>query len=195
MLKLKREESGGSLFWIARVVLLLGAMAWSAFADEVELRAGDIIQLRLLGVPDSDWDSVSGNYTIAGEGTLRLPYLKEEIVAVGLRPSVLAKDIEKLYEGARIYTAPTVVIALDSSVPTRFVTVAGEVRTPGDVPYRHDLTLLAAVSARGGFTDFAKVKKVQLIRKDKVTSHDLKRIMTTPALDLRLRPGDRIIVP
>ncbi|MCB1099243.1 MAG: SLBB domain-containing protein [Verrucomicrobiae bacterium] len=108
---------------------------------------------------------------------------------------MLAKKIEKLYTDSGIYTQPTVVIALDSSVPTRFVTVAGEVQTPGDVAYRHDLTLLTAVSARGGFTDFAKVKKVQLIRGTEVTTHDLKQISITPESDIRLKPGDRIVVP
>ena len=45
----KWNKFGGSLICLGRVLLLLGAVIWSAFGDEVELRAGDIVQLRLLG--------------------------------------------------------------------------------------------------------------------------------------------------
>ena len=94
-----------------------------------------------------------------------------------------------------IYTRPTVLIGIDHTNPSRFVTVAGEVRSPGDVPYRHDLTLLSALSARGGFTDFANSKKVQLIRALQVSTHDLRRVTTTPTSDIPVLPGDRILVP
>ena len=76
----------------------------------------------------------------------------------------------------------------------RFVSVAGEVKGTGDVPYRADLTLLAAVSARGGFTDYADTKRVKLIRGNKTTTHNLNAIGKDPRLDVKLRPGDKIIV-
>ena len=70
-----------------------------ALAQEVELRVGDRINLRLSGVPESDISSVSGTYTVSGEGTIRLPYLRGEIPAKGTKPSSLAKTMEKNLRG------------------------------------------------------------------------------------------------
>ena len=96
---------------------------------------------------------------------------------------------------AGIYTRPRIVLTVDVEAGARFVTVAGEVRTPGDVKFRHDLTMLTAISARGGFTDFASEKRVRLIRGSKVTTHDVRRFVREPKKDIKLRPGDRLVVP
>lgn len=164
-------------------------------ADEVTLRGGDVVQLKLMGVPEKDQASISGEYTVTGEGTVRLPYLEKEIPAAGKRPSVLARSVETRYVEAGIFTDPRVLVAIDQQRPTRFVSVAGEVRSPGDVAYRHDLTLMSALSSRGGFSDFANVRKVQLIRDGKTSTHDLKRISVEPEVDVKVKPGDRILVP
>ena len=82
----KWNKCGVALIRLVQALVVLGAVTWPAAGDEVELRAGDIIQLRLLGVPDVDRESISGNYTVAGEGTLRLPYLKRRSLPSGRVP-------------------------------------------------------------------------------------------------------------
>ena len=181
--------------FIALLFLPLTAATLLAQGAEEILRPGDQINLKIASVPANDIASVSGLYTVSGEGKVRVPYIKEEIQAAGLRPSLLAKRIEAAYKTAEIYTAPRIIINVDGgTTPGRFISVSGEVKTPGDVPYRSDLTLLSAISARAGFTDFASKKSVKLIRNGKTTTHNMTAISKNPKLDVPLRPGDKIIV-
>ncbi|MDA0811275.1 MAG: polysaccharide biosynthesis/export family protein [Verrucomicrobia bacterium] len=163
--------------------------------QEEILRPGDQIQLRISGVPPKDQLEITGLYTVDGEGKIRLTHIKSEIQAKGLRPSMLAKTVEAAYVSAQIFTSPRITINVDGGTTSlRFVSVSGEVNGTGDVPYRPDLTLLAAISARGGFTDYADVRAVKLMRGSNTTKHNMKAISSNPALDVKLRPGDKIIV-
>ena len=180
---------------VAAIASLLVLGSLSAQVQEEVLRSGDQINLKISGVPQKDIVEISGLYTVAGDGSIRLTHIQSEIKAAGRRPSDLAKVIETAYRSAQIFTSPRININVDGGTTAlRFVSVAGEVKGTGDVPYRPDLTLLAAVSARGGFTDYADVKNVKLIRGSKTTSHDMKAISRNPSLDVKLRPGDKIIV-
>ena len=173
----------------------LGLDHLNAQTAEQNLRTGDQINLKISGVPQKDIVEISGLYTVAGDGKIRLGFLTQDIQAAGLRPSVLAKNIEAAYRAAQIYTSPRITINVDGGTTSlRFVSVAGEVKGTGDVPYRPDLTLLAAISARGGFTDYADVRSVRLIRGTRTTKHDMKAISRKPSLDVKLQPGDKIIV-
>ncbi len=53
------------------------------------------------------------------------------------------------------------------------VTVGGQVRRPGPVPYQKALTIYAAIQAAGGATEFGSLRRVKIIRDQKVTTHDL----------------------
>ena len=77
----------------------------------------------------------------------------------------------------------------------RFVNVSGDVRTPQRVPYTSDLTVLGAISASGGFTDYADQRKVRLMRNGKAQLIDIKAVRSNPSLDIGLIPGDHIEVP
>jgi protein involved in polysaccharide export with SLBB domain len=63
------------------------------------------------------------------------------------------------------------------------------------VPYTSDLTLLGAISASGGFTDYADQRKVRLMRGGQVRVVDIKAVRNNPANDIILLPGDQIEVP
>lgn len=180
---------------IALVALFSLGGRLSAQQTEEILRPGDQINLKISGVPAKDMTEISGLYTVAGDGKIRLTHIKSDIQAQGLRPSVLAKTIENAYRSAQIFTSPRITINVDGGTTSlRFVSVSGEVKGTGDVPYRPDLTLLSAVSSRGGFTDYADVRNVKLIRGSKTTNHDMRAISKNPALDVKLRPGDKILV-
>jgi polysaccharide export outer membrane protein len=82
----------------------------------------------------------------------------------------------------------------------KHVTVEGEVAKPGRYPLESDLTILAAISAAGGFTRFGS-NDVKLRRVDpasgKVTviDVDLDEVRKGKKPDLALQPNDVVTVP
>lgn len=72
------------------------------------------------------------------------------------------------------------------------VTIGGQVRRPGPVPFRKDLTIYAAVQAAGGPTEFGSMRRVKVIRDGKVETHDLTKDETKSLL---LQKNDTIEVP
>ena len=77
----------------------------------------------------------------------------------------------------------------------RFVNTGGEVKAPQRVPFTPDITVLSAISASGGFTEFADQTKVRLLRDGRVTIVNVKDVRRDPSKDIRLKPGDKIEVP
>jgi polysaccharide export outer membrane protein len=173
------------LFGLAAVILPLSA-------QDIRLRDGDQIQLRLGGVPAEEIEQVTGLYQVDGEGYLNLPHIGR-IKASGLTQNEVQKAVEALYKEKGIYTAPTVTINVP--MEARFVNVGGEVKAPRRVEFTVDLTVLAAINSAGGFTEFANEGKVRLLRNGEVTTVNVKKARTQPQLDIRLQPGDTLEVP
>ena len=78
-----------------------------------------------------------------------------------------------------------------------FVYVHGEVKTPGQVKFTKDLTVVTAIAAVGGFTPAAS-KKVVVLRRDGGKSESIRvnvgDIMDGDIPDLPLKPNDNIEV-
>jgi polysaccharide biosynthesis/export protein VpsN len=161
-------------------------------AAEATLRPGDMIELKLGGVPSTETQSVSGEYQIDGDGFVNMPNIGEVRIG-GLSAAAAQTAIESVYRQKEIYTHPTIVITIQPQA--RFVNVGGEVKTPERVPYTADLTILASINAAGGFTPYADQRRVRLLRGSQVSVVDVKKIRANPSLDLALEPGDRIEVP
>ena len=127
-----------------------------------------------------------------GEGFINLPHIGK-VRAAGLSQAALQRGVEAAYKSGEIYTNPTITVTVPTTL--RFVNVSGDVRQPRRVEFTTDLTVLGAISAAGGFTDYADQRKVRLMRAGKVQIVDVKAVRNNPALDIRLLPGDQIEVP
>lgn len=174
------------------LMLLVGALNLSAQEDEsVRLRSGDNIEIRLGGVPFEEINQVTGAYTVDTSGFVNMPHVGR-IKAAGLTQDELQLAIEKSYRDNEIYTRPTITVSVP--MQTRFVNVGGEVRMPQRVQYTSDLTVLSAINAAGGFTEFASQGNVRLLRGDQVTMIDIRKVRKNPSLDITLRPGDSVEV-
>lgn len=161
-------------------------------AQDVVLREGDQVEVRLGGVPAEEVSLVSGSFTVDGQGFINLSHIGK-VRAAGLTQDQLQAAIESSYKTEQIYTNPTITV----SVPTaaRFVDVGGDVRSPQRVAFTPDLTLLGAITAAGGFTEYADQSKVRLLRDGSVTMLSIREVRKDPSKDIRLRPGDKIEVP
>jgi len=156
-----------------------------------QLRTGDSIDLRLGGVPREEIEQVTGTYTVDTEGYVNVPQVGR-IEANGKTQEELQSEIEDAYKKSGIYTNPTVTVSVP--LAARFVNVGGEVRLPQRVPYTPDLTVLAAVTAAGGFTEYASQSRVRLYRGTEVVQVDMRKIRKDPGNDIPLQPGDTIEV-
>ncbi len=161
-------------------------------AQDAVLRPGDQIEIRLGGVPPEEISQVTGLYTVDGDGFINMPHIGK-VHAAGATQSQLQGAIESSYKTQQIYTNPSITLAVPNAA--RFVDVGGDVRSPQRVPFTADLTVLGAITASGGFTEYADQGKVSLLRDGQVTMINIKEVRKDPTKDIKLKPGDKIQVP
>ena len=175
---------------LALLVVYLG-FATALLAQDAALRPGDTIEVRLGGVPTNDVSQITASYVIDNQGYINLAYINK--ISIGGKTASQAADvIESAYKNAQIFTNPTITISTQAGA--RFVNVGGEVKAPSRIPFTPDLTLMSAINAAGGMSEFANRKKVRLIRGKEVMVVDTKKILNDPSLDLPVKPGDQIFV-
>lgn len=174
------------------LTLGLGTQATWLPAQETILKSGHSFALRIGGVPGDEMAMLSQKFTISDAGLIRLPYLSVGIKASGLKPSELARLIEKAYVDAEIYSQPTIQVDVKNDRQELYISVMGEVRSAQTIGYQPGITLLDAIAQSGGFTDFAYTKEVKLTRGQKVSYHRLNS--SEPGQNARLEPNDIITV-
>ncbi len=157
----------------------------------LRLRNGDTMEIRLGGVPIEEINQVTGTYVVDTQGFVNLPHIGR-IRASGLTQEQLQAAIENTYKAKEIYTNPAITVSVPSQA--RFVNVGGEVRLPQRVPYTPDLTVVSAISAAGGLTEYASQSRIRVVRDTDVVVLDLRKIRKNPGLDIPLEPGDSIEV-
>jgi polysaccharide export outer membrane protein len=155
------------------------------------LRQGDSLEIRIGGVPGEEITQVGGTYVVDTEGFVNMPHIGR-IKAAGLSQDQLQTVIEGTYRKMEIYTNPS--ITVNVPMQARFVNVGGEVRLPQRVAYTSDLTIMSALSAAGGLTEYASQARVHLTRGGQVETVDIRKVRKNPSLDISLQPGDSIEV-
>ena len=82
--------------------------------------------------------------------------------------------------------------------PPKSVYVSGEVKSPGALPYAKDMTLLKAITLSGGYTQWAKKDKVDILRdvngKPTVIHVNAEKIEKAKIEDVPLQPNDHVVV-
>ncbi|MCB1069046.1 MAG: polysaccharide export protein [Verrucomicrobia bacterium] len=155
-------------------------------ATPYELRSGDPVVVNLRGIYPRD-DTVED--FIDEFGNITLPLLGD-VKAAGRTPSELETIIRQLYIDGGYYRDLTVNVVM----PTRSYYIQGEVRSPGRFGIARGLTLMQAISAAGGPTDFANTKSVKIIRSGETSTYNMRRIQRNPAEDVTVESGDVIVV-
>jgi protein involved in polysaccharide export with SLBB domain len=155
----------------------------------VVLRENDLFELRMAGMPAEDAAQFSGSaYTVGSDGTVSILYVGK-IRAAGRTPGELERAIEQELINKKMFQWPNATINIATS--QRYVTVGGSVRVPSRMPWSADLTMLSALMAAGGASDFAG-DKVSLNRGGKVTGYSWKKLKKNPTQDPKLLPGDQV---
>jgi len=153
---------------------------------------GDMLNVNVWKEPD-----LSGTVPVRPDGKVSLPLLND-VQAAGTTPAMLAATItERLRQ---FLTDPRVTVIV-TAANSRRVYLIGEVVHPGAIPMSPNMTLLQALSTSGGFSQFARIKKMYVLRSDNGKQIKLpvnyKAAISGEAPDqnIALKPGDTIVVP
>jgi polysaccharide export outer membrane protein len=122
---------------------------------EYKIGPQDMLRVDVWKEPD-----ISRIVPVRPDGKITLP-LVNDVQAAGLTTTQLAA---KIAEGLKKYiTSPQVTVGV-TEINSRRIFVNGEVARPGAFPLLPNMTVLQALSSAGGFTQFAREKKIYILR-------------------------------
>ena len=129
------------------------------------------------------------------DGKISLPLLND-VQAAGLTAMQLAGNIR---EGlTKFLNSPQVTVTV-TQINSRRVFVTGEVGRSGALPLLPGMTALQALSSSGGFSQFAKIKGIYILRnesgKQTRIPYNYKAVLKGVQEDIILQSGDVIVVP
>ena len=142
-------------------------------------------------------EQLSRNVVVRPDGKISLPLI-QDIQAQGQTVVELKEELTRRF--GEYLEDPKVTIIL-SEVNSYKVSVLGRVVTPGVYPITGNTTLVEAISAAGGFTEWANKRKITVIThqegKEKKITVNYKKISSgkDPGQNIILKRGDTIIVP
>lgn len=154
---------------------------------------GDVLAITVWKEPDISVPAA----TVRSDGKISVPLLKE-IRVEGLTPTELQEELttrlRKLVHEADV----TVVV---TAINSKKVYLLGAVRKEGPIVLQRPLTVLQAISEAGGFTEFAKTKRIYVLRRQNGQqvrlAYDYQAVIRGNNLqqDFVLLPDDTVVVP
>jgi len=131
------------------------------------------------------------------DGKISLPLLGD-VLAAGKSPEGLADELTEMYKDHVLAPEVTVMVVAINSFK---VYILGNVQNPGEQTFGRQTTLLQALAMAGGFSDFANTKRIVVIREEAAGHRRMvvnyEKIVSGQNLEmnLKLKPGDTIVVP
>jgi polysaccharide biosynthesis/export protein len=145
---------------------------------------------------------LSAKVQVRPDGRITTP-LVNDMPAVGKTPSQLADDMKR--ELGQYVKNPIVSVIVEnfSGTYSQQVRVVGATEKPASIPYRANMTLLDAMIAVGGLSQYAAGNKAKLVRYDRETGKQREFALQIADLlkkgesraNVALQPGDVIIIP
>lgn len=169
----------------------------AAAVQEYHIGVDDLVQVTVWQNPD-----LGVTVPVRPDGMITVP-LVGDIPAGGHAPSEVAAEIQtKLATYVRDPQVTVILTELRSHEYLSRIRVTGAVRQPVSIPYRQGMTVLDAILAAGGVTEFAASDRSDLYRKNEsggTTSYSVRldRILNRGDLSTNypVAPGDVITVP
>ncbi|TMM50027.1 XrtA/PEP-CTERM system exopolysaccharide export protein [Qipengyuania marisflavi] len=136
------------------------------------------------------------------DGRITIPLVKD-MPAVGKTPSMLEEDIR--LQLSQYIEDPLVSVIVNEFAGTfsQQIRIVGATEKPASLPYRANMTVLDAMIAVGGMSEFAAGNRAKLIRFDKQVGRQREFALRLTDLlkhgdskaNVLLQPGDVIIIP
>ena len=140
---------------------------------------------------------ISRTVPVRRDGKISLPLLND-VQAAGLTPTQLSSEIVEKLHATIINPQVTVIVTQMSS---QRIYILGQVTRGGAYPLVPDMTAVQALSIAGGFTAFANLKKIYVMRtengEDKIFPINYKEMFSghKSQQNIHLKAGDTIVVP
>ena len=189
---------------ICQMLLLAGCFGADLSPKSYEAPTGF-----LLGPEDELEITVWGNKdltrvtAVRPDGLISMPLIGD-VQAAGLTADALAQRIaERLKQ--YLATSPAVSVSV-KELNSYSVYVLGEVTKPGKLQLKSYISVLQAITMAGGFTDYAKKNKLQVVRVTQNGDHKRQEVHIPIRYDdlvagrgepgnIMLHPGDTVVVP
>jgi polysaccharide export outer membrane protein len=161
--------------------------------DTYVIGTEDVLSINVWKEPE-----MSKQVPVRPDGMISLPLLGE-IKAAGLTPVQLQEQI--IAPLKKLMAEPEVTVMV-SQVNSLSFDIVGQVLKPGYYPLTRRMTVLDAIAIAGGFRDFAKQKKVYVLRteangKQVRLPFNYKEVIKgkNPAQNIELQPRDTVVIP
>ncbi len=161
--------------------------------EDYRIGAGDVLQINVWDEPKA---SVSAA-VVRPDGRVGMPLIKE-VDVLGLTPKQAERRITARLT-ALIPSADVTVVV--SSINSKKIYAIGAVKKEGPIAYTYRMTVLQALSEAGGLNDYAKHKKIYVLRteqgKEFRLPFDYDAVLKgqRTELNVTLMPNDVIVVP
>ena len=152
----------------------------------------DVIDVNVWKEPD-----MTRIVPVRPDGKISLPLIND-VQAAGSTPQQLAADVTRKLR--KFLTEPQVTVIV-TAINSQRVFVVGEVLRAGAFPLIPGMTVLQALASAGGFTTFADVKKIHVMRlvngKHVEMPFNYREVLKgdNPEQNIKLEPGDTVVVP
>ena len=193
MIKTKRRTS----FWVSTlltILILVSEASAQAPAQDSSYRIGPNDILNIFVWKEAE---LTRDVTVMPDGKITYPLIGE-ITAQGLTASELKKAIADRLQN--FVTAPEVTVVVKES-RSQVVYAIGKLTRPGPIALAPGMTEMQALSAAGGFTEWADTKNILIVRreggKETQLRFNYKEFTSGEKLEqnILLKPGDTVVVP
>ncbi len=161
--------------------------------DDYVIGSGDTLQITV-------WNHVDVSVPVAvvrPDGKITVPLVKD-IEVSGLTP---VQAEQRITEGfTKFYEDPNVTVVV-ATINSKKVYVTGAAKKEGPIPYMAGMTVLQALSEAGGLTDYAKRKRIYILRPDNGQTYRLDfnydNVVKGENMEqnIMLLPGDTVVIP
>ena len=163
-------------------------------SDDYQIGAGDVLLVSVWKEPDAS----AAGLVVRNDGKITMPLLRDVVVA-----GLTLRQAEKLIteQLSKYLTAPPDVVVMATAINSQKIYMIGAVKHEGPMQLTFRMNVLQALSEAGGLTDYAKKKKIYVLRNEGGREFrlpfDYTAVLkgTHMELNIVLRPGDTIVVP
>ena len=187
-------------YFIFILLALVNCLSVGVAQQDMDIvRANTVIKVTAKAIPEEDLATISSAYTVASDGTIRMPLLPPNVSVLrvaGMRARQVEDALVRIYVSAGIYNSPTFLVQVDPNLTdvqnsAMFVQVSGNVNRKGSVPYTRGMTLLKALVDSGDITDFGS-RFILLTRNGQTKKYDYYSVRDRA---IELKPNDEIFIP